>query len=271
MLGQKNLKQFFNPTALLVAGLLVGCTSAAVETTENPAELYQNGEFLRAAEIWERQAKAGNPSAQFNLSTVYQSGRGVDRDLVISRKWLKEAASNNYAPALHNFALIEIEKNQFKNALNLLKKAAEQEFTASLYTLGKFYQEGIIGETKPELAVYYVRKAAKSGLDKAQYNLGKMYRDGFGVEQDNEQSFFWFLKAAEQGSRKAQVKVAHRYAKGLGVKKDNVQALAWIYLTEKADVKSLSLLKTKVLKTLTDAEIDLAKTVSMSLEKRKSN
>ncbi|MEH6402998.1 MAG: tetratricopeptide repeat protein [Sneathiella sp.] len=268
MLEYLTLKRIVKPSTLLIAGLVVGCASGAVETIENPSTLYQNGEFFRAAEIWEQQAQAGDPSAQFNLSTIYQTGRGVDRDLAISRRWLNRAALNNYAPALHNLALIEIEKNQFKSAKTLLEKAVKQDFAASLYTLGKFHQEGIIGDVKPELAAYYVRKAANSGLDKAQYNLGKMYRDGFGVEQDDVQSFFWFLKAAKQGSRKAQVKVAKRFAKGLGAPKDNVKALTWVFISIGSGSEALFETKTKLLKILSDAEIKAAKAEALILEEK---
>lgn len=270
MITQLKLKLISSLLALCIAGVGSGCTNAAIETAEDPDQLYEKGEFTRAVEIWDLRAKSGDPSAQFNLSTAYQSGRGVDPDPAVSLHWLEASAKNNYAPALHNLALVEIENNQFGNALTLLERAASQDFIASLYTLGKFHQEGIMGKAEPELAVLYVTKAAKSGLDKAQYNLGKMYRDGFGVDQSDERSFFWFLKAAEQGRHKAQIKVARRYAQGVGVSKNTVRALAWIYVSETTGKEKLFDLKEKLLKTLTEAEIGSAKSQALQFEKEMS-
>jgi TPR repeat protein len=48
-------------------------------------------------------------------------------------------------------------------------------------------------------AVQWYRKAAEQGLAQAQYNLGFMYDKGRGVRQDDAQAVAWYRKAAEQG------------------------------------------------------------------------
>ncbi|WP_304666925.1 tetratricopeptide repeat protein, partial [Neisseria bergeri] len=54
-------------------------------------------------------------------------------------------------------------------------------------------------------AVQWYRKAAEQGYAGAQVNLGLMYEQGQGVRQDYAQAVQWYRKAAEQGYAGAQV------------------------------------------------------------------
>ena len=56
-------------------------------------------------------------------------------------------------------------------------------------------------------AMEWFKKAAEQGYANAQYSIGIMYRRGEGVEQDYSQAMDWFRKAAEQGHVDAQVLV----------------------------------------------------------------
>ena len=48
-------------------------------------------------------------------------------------------------------------------------------------------------------AVQWYRKAAEQGHAQAQDNLGEAYEEGLGVHQDDAQAVQWYRKAAEQG------------------------------------------------------------------------
>ncbi len=218
------------------------CGRATSPALSEASDLYEKGYFADAFDIWHKEAQAGIAEAQFNLSTLYYSGKGVDKDPAKGYNWLSKAAEQEYAPALHNMALQLLEREKTKSAFDYLVKAAHLHFPASLYTLGKVHQAGLEGEENPELAFRYISKAADMGFDKAQYNLGKMYRDGYGVKSNEITSTEWFRRAAFQGYKKAQAKLVSRYFRGRGVSVDTVEALKW-YLVSGKDRFSTSDIK----------------------------
>ncbi|GLQ07287.1 tetratricopeptide repeat protein [Sneathiella chinensis] len=202
----------------MVVGLLCAVTGAVVlagppgaraaEVGRSAMELYSQGYFARAYAIWQQQAEAGDPEAQFNLSVLLERGRGVDRDLEAALSWLGKAASGGYPPALHNMALGLLEQGEGEAAVNLLRQADEKGFAASQYTLGKMYEYGLGVDEAPDQALFHILKAAAGGYPKAQYGAGKMYRDGYGGREDPEQARQWFLRAARQGYGRAQLRLA---------------------------------------------------------------
>lgn len=211
---------------------------AAGESFEAGWKYYQQGNFIEALQNWVPLAIDGNPAAQFNLSIMYEQGKGVPKDPETSVYWLEKSMQLGYAPALHNYGLQMLEKDELATALAVLKRAAERGSPGSLYTLGKMYQYGVYVEENPLKAFRFVDLAAKAGHDKAQYNLGKMYRDGYGIAKDNVSSFKWFKTAAIQGNIKAQSHLASRYGKGVGVKRNDIKALKWALLAAKAGNKT---------------------------------
>lgn len=214
--------------------IYVSTAIAAGESFEAGWKHYQQGSFIDALQNWVPLAAEGNPAAQFNLSIMYEQGRGVPIDLETARYWLEKSIQSNYGPALHNYGLELLDQDRKTEAISVLKRAAEHGSAGSLYTLGKIYQYGVAVGENPRKAFKLVSMAATEGHDKAQYNLGKMYRDGYGVAKDDMSSFKWFRSAALQGNIKAQSHLATRYGKGVGVKRDDVKALKWAILAAMA-------------------------------------
>ena len=79
-------------------------------------------------------------------------------------------------------------------------------------------------------AVEWFRKAAEQGFADAHYNLGNMYANGWGVRQDYEQAVQWFRKATNQGHAGALHNFGTMYGNGRGVPRNNVQAHKWFDL-----------------------------------------
>jgi tetratricopeptide (TPR) repeat protein len=131
-------------------------------------------------------ALEGDAEAQLTLGVMYATGKGVSVDDEEAVQWLR--------------------------------KAAEQGHRSAEYNLGEFYYYG----------KGWYRKAAEHGNPLAQYKLGLMYKDGDSVPQDDEEAVKWFRKAAEQGrNARPQYALGLAYANGRGVPKDYVQAYAW--------------------------------------------
>ena len=75
-----------------------------------------------------------------------------------------------------------------------------------------------VDEDKLQEAMEWVRKAAEQGQANAQYVLCMMYAAGKGVEQDEAQAVEWLRKAAEQGHAEAQeaLQEAESGSEGMG-------------------------------------------------------
>jgi uncharacterized protein len=76
-------------------------------------------------------------------------------------------------------------------------------------------------------AVPLVKQAAEMGNPEAEYNFGICYQQGIEVTMSDSIANVWFLKAAMHGSKNGQFKVAYSYALGRGLPKNDKQALYW--------------------------------------------
>jgi hypothetical protein len=108
-----------------------------------------------------------------------------------------------------------------------LRKAAEQNFSAAQYDLGRCYGEGQGVSQDYAQAVYWYRKAADQGDADAQYSMGWSYEHGAGVLKGSVQAVQWYRMAAGQGYALAEYELGVMYANGEGVPKDAVQAAEW--------------------------------------------
>src|SRR6516225_1200877 len=61
-----------------------------------------SGRFEQAAALLARRANAGNAEAQYQLASLYRSGRGVPPDEALAFKWMKAAAEHGHAKAEFN-------------------------------------------------------------------------------------------------------------------------------------------------------------------------
>lgn len=115
----------------------------------------------------------------------------------------------------------------YAEAVNWFRKAANQGYARAQYNLGVMYDHGDGVEQDYAEAVSWFRKAADQGHARAQFNLGNMYSDGTGVDQDDAEAVKWYRKAADQGLAYAQFNLGLMYHQGLGVDHDYVEAVRW--------------------------------------------
>jgi TPR repeat protein len=76
----------------LCALLVLGAGNSSAATLDDGLNAFAAGEFEKANSIFERLAKSGNASAQFQLGMSYQLGRGLEKNDVLAVKWLEAAA-----------------------------------------------------------------------------------------------------------------------------------------------------------------------------------
>jgi uncharacterized protein len=99
--------------------------------------------------------------------------------------------------------------------------------SASQFSLGVLYSEGLGVEADYTEAARWYTLAAKQGVIAAQFTLGVMYAQGLGVETNRVQSARWYDKAARQGDGDAQFALGLIYSQGVGVARDQTIAVKW--------------------------------------------
>ncbi|KAI8905864.1 hypothetical protein EDD86DRAFT_240931, partial [Gorgonomyces haynaldii] len=132
------------------------------------------------------------PSALYNIATLYERGLGVETSVTKALKFFERAAQVGSIPA-HN-------------------------------TLGIFHEQGLNGTSKPSKAVTHYTMAAEMGHPHGQFNYARCLHDGFGVKKDDQQALQWFERAAAQGHYLAQLSAAIMHELGLGCPKDLAKA-----------------------------------------------
>ena len=144
---------------------------------------------------------------------------------------------------------IENDADSMEQAVDTIKKAAEQGDASAQYKLGVLYIQVVGMMQNSARACYWYRKAAEQGQTEAQYMLGLMFSKGEGVPQDFVQARQWWEKAAakeaETGDTNvilsangsfyfnlyvngmAEYSLGELYSKGLGVSQDDDKARQW--------------------------------------------
>ena len=137
----------------------------------------------------------------------------------------------------------------YKKAVTLWKRAANQGHEEAQYRLGLMYETGNGVRKNEEEAVKWYNKAAERGhveardrainfnqYQEAEYTPGRQYSEGCkyyygnGVEQSYEKAMEWYLKAANRGNAEAQYAIGEMCYYGKGVVQDNKAAEEWIRL-----------------------------------------
>lgn len=149
----------------------------------------------KAAEWYRKAAKLGHVEAQYQLSVMYNIGRGVVQNNAEAGKWLRMAAERGHAKAQ--------------------------------YDLGEMYEHGY-GVAKSIIeAMKWYRKAAEQGDYNAQFCLAEIYANGDSLMRNEVEATKWYRRAAERGVVRAQYKLGERYEHGRGDQRNYVEAVKW--------------------------------------------
>ncbi len=194
--------------------------------------MYRNGfgvtqDNVKAAEWYEKAAIQGEASAQGSLAIMYENGYGVQQDYAKAVEWYQKAANQGNAVCQSNLGYMYAKgygvQQDYAKAVEWYQKAANQGNAKAQNNLGELY------ETMKEYtkAVEWYQKAANQGNAKAQTNIATMCEYGLGITKDSEKAAEWFQKAASQGDARAQYNLGIKYENGYGVTKDYAKAFEW--------------------------------------------
>ena len=211
------------------------------DTKRNPLDI---SKVIGADELKALKARAGqgDADAQLELGLRFRDGSGVPKNIVEAVEWLRKAAEQENTWAQTSLAAIYesgvgIEKN-LPEAVKWERKAAEQGNPVAQIGFGLWFYQGTGVEQDYVQSAKWFRKAADQDWAMAQHRLGMMYLDGKGVVKDSSEAVKWFRKAAEKGNEASQYMLGFVFYKGDGVPKDYVQAYKWLSLAAAQGVEA---------------------------------
>jgi len=183
--------------------------------TEKPTGLaaYKAGDYAEAFRIWDKQARAGNAAAAYNMGILYANGKGVPPSQETAFEWFKYAADlgdidGQVRTGRMYMSGQGVERSEAKAKPYLEMAAAEGSAEADNYL-------GLIAiSSSNDEAIAYWERAAKKDHEGALTNLTLLYgREGFGAF-DAQKAIYWGKRAEAAGSARASAVLADLYAKG---------------------------------------------------------
>ena len=177
-----------------------------------------------------REARSGNPAAQFALGRIYLEGRdGLRRDESTAYYWLQKAAANGVSEAaqLIGWEISEASVTDPASAVPFYEQAGRSGAANARLTLADWILAGIVERGSGTTAFDLILQAAEQGDRRAQLRLAMCYQHGGLVAPDERQAMYWFERAAEQGSLAAQMAFAdHLWKNGDPTAEKWLEALA---------------------------------------------
>ena len=131
-----------NLKRILIAFLLLIPSLELKATFQDATELYDNQSYQQAFTEFEKLAKIGHKSSQFNLGVMYLEGTGVKQDLVKAYAWVKlsDEDANKEVDFLEEIKGYISDKEQLARA--------EDHFN---FLKAKYGTEAIVEKYKPEI------------------------------------------------------------------------------------------------------------------------
>jgi len=157
------------PRILLCLAVLLSSTSAYTQAYDTSSSIFR---------FHQKMAKRGMAESQQKLGLMYETGSGARQSMVNARLWYKQAAAQNYKPALNRLTYLEIKQSGYtdehKQWLKKLKKDAGFNESEALFLLGQMYSEGT-GVTKSlTRSLELLRKAAAGNIPGSESQIAKV-------------------------------------------------------------------------------------------------
>lgn len=173
-------------------------------------------------------AEAGQTDCMLRVANLCLQGKGVEKDEAKAIEWIDKAAKAGNPSAAYEMAsrLSRAEKPDPLKFYPYLLAAANGDLPAAQNELGLLYVSGNLGAADATAAVAWLTRAAKNGLADAQSNLGAFYERGVGVPVNYSSAGELYSLAANQGHAAATSALARMTSQGIGTKKDIVKGWA---------------------------------------------
>ena len=148
----------------------------AVTIAQEGDRLFNAGDLAGAARAYTRCAQMGDATCERTLGWLYETGKGVEKNLVTAVRWYRASAEQN-------------------------DPKAED-------TMGNVYQLGIGVLKNCKTAVEWYARGALQNDQYNLYSLARMYHYGFGVKEDRAKAHALYRESAALGNPKAREALA---------------------------------------------------------------
>ncbi len=121
-------------------------------------------------------AQKGNAEAQFKVGEMYESGRGVEKNMIEAKRWINKAAAQGNQAAGYKLLYYDLQQN------------------------------GVTKDNQAKLGD--LQDAARDGDGYAQYYVGLMHSRGVGLKKSSNSALDWLGKASLVGVTAAEAEIA---------------------------------------------------------------
>ncbi|HKW55038.1 MAG TPA: tetratricopeptide repeat protein [Stellaceae bacterium] len=149
----------------------------------------------KAVEDLKQQAEKGDPVAQWQLGSRYDSGQGVPSDGAEAEKWYRRSADSGYAEAQNSLGSAYQAEHRYADAVGWYQKGADQGHALALNNLAYMYDLGLGVTQDRHHAFELYMKAADQGNPQAMFNIAVVYGAGQVRDPNLEQAYVWLLRA----------------------------------------------------------------------------
>lgn len=137
-------------------------------------KLYEEKKFDEAFQYYKSLAEEGISSCQSMVCYMYMEGVGTDTDLDMAIHWCNKASENKDPEGLFYLGKVYIKKEQWDIAAKYFKEAADQNYTPAMYCLSRMYFYGNGVELDKEKAMSLMEEASSIGHLIARREYGKI-------------------------------------------------------------------------------------------------
>jgi TPR repeat protein len=187
--------------ASCVAVLALAAAPLAADV-KTGVDAWSQGDFSRAVSEWQQPAQAGDADAIFNLAQAYRLGRGVPADIGKARELYAQAAQKGHIKAADNYGLLLFQQGEQRNAMPLIRAAAERGDPRAQYVLGLSHFNADYAEKDWVKAYALLTLAQAAGLPQAQAALTQMDQH-IPMEQRQQAQLVARQMEADAGQRRA--------------------------------------------------------------------
>ncbi len=168
----------FRLCIVLTLCFLAITSSTHAQTVEDGWKAYDAGKYESAKHIFEPLAKSGNAEAMNAIGLLYSEGKSYPKNMELGCDWYEKSAKAGYISGQFNYSrcymLGEGRSKNESEALTWCKLAAEQGHRYCQISLMHHYHD-----TAPDKAKHWGKKAANAGSRLARAALWHYYNDEF--------------------------------------------------------------------------------------------
>jgi hypothetical protein len=191
---------------------------------------------LKKAADWFALASArGDRNATYALAMMTLEGHGVTKDKARATSLLEQAAKAGQPSAAYNLGLLALAEGTpdgDARGAKLVRQGAEAGVPEAEYALATLLREGKGVEADREAAARMMARAARDLYEPAEIEYAIMLFNGDGLPKDEAAAAKLFLRSASRGNPIAQNRLARLYVSGQGVTADLAEAAAWNMLAQ---------------------------------------